>query len=173
MSADAGTPERVRYRIGQAVRQLLRLAPSVHLELADRVGVGVTDLLALDHTTSDPQPLGVVELGERLGIRSASATVLVDRLEATGHLRRAPHPSDRRRTSLHPTDTAHQDVLAALEPLVRDIVHITDELDDPTAAAVLRFLTEVNAALTEFVHAKPAAPPTAPHGTVTRAPHQE
>lgn len=36
------------------------------------------------------------ELAEHLGITTASTTKLLDRLERGGHVRRAPHPSDRR-----------------------------------------------------------------------------
>lgn len=140
----------VRYQIGQAVREMLRLAPTVHAELADLLRIGTRDLLALDHVTSSPEPLGVVELADRLGVRSASATVLVDRLVDTGHLERGPHASDRRRTSLHPTASAHRDVAQALDPLIRDVTAITGDLDEPTAEAVLTFLRRVTAALQDF-----------------------
>lgn len=155
MSSEDESPPQVRYRIAQALRALLRQAPAVHARLATRVGVGVTDLLALDHVTSDPAPLGVVELADRLRIRSASATVLVDRLAATGHLQRLPHPHDRRRTSLHPTASAHEDVLAALGPLIRDLTDITDSLEPDTARAVLEFLDRVNVALERFARSDP------------------
>lgn len=140
----------LRYRIGQQVRQLLRLAPAVHTELAERVGVGITDLLALDHATSAPSELGVVQLAELLKIRSASATVLVDRLVASGHLERRPHSSDRRRISLHPTETAHLDVRTALAPLIEDLVEITNDLSPSQAAVVLQFLTQISSALELF-----------------------
>lgn len=143
--------------IGQQVHELLMLAPAVHAELAARVGVGVTDLLALDHTTSAPSELGVVELGNLLKIRSASATVLVDRLVARGHLERAPHSTDRRRTSLHPTPTAHREVRAALEPLILDISEITDELTQAESEVVMRVLQRITTALSDFVD--PASSP--------------
>lgn len=137
--------------IGQQVHELLMSAPAVHAELAARVGVGVTDLLALDYTTSAPSELGVVELGNLLKIRSASATVLVDRLVARGHLERAPHSTDGRRTSLHPTASAHRDVRAALEPLIQDIAAITDELSESETEVVMRVLGRISAALGDFV----------------------
>lgn len=146
------------YRIGQAVRRLLQVAPAVHHALAQRVGVGTTDLLALDHITSAPSELGVVELGERLGIRSASTTVLVDRLVATGHVQRLPHATDRRRTSLHPTSSAYDDVRTALGPLIRDIGEITESLEPATADAVLDFLTRIIAALDDFADSTPSGP---------------
>ena len=141
----------VRRQIGLAMRDLLRVAPAVHSRLAARLAIGPTDLTALDVTTSGSTPLGVVELAQRLGIRSASATVLVDRLVASGHLQRSPHPSDRRRTSLTATEAAHRDVRAALEPLVADIALITGELDARSADVVLGFLRRATATLESFV----------------------
>jgi DNA-binding MarR family transcriptional regulator len=141
----------VRRQIGLAVRDLLRVAPAVHARLAERLSIGPTDLSALDITTSGAEPMGVVELSRRLGIRSASTTVLVDRLVASGHLQRSPHATDRRRTSLAATDAAHRDVRAALEPLISDISAITGDLDPRSAAVVLAFLREVTATLERFV----------------------
>ena len=141
----------VRRQIGLAMRDLLRVAPAVHSQLAARLAIGPTDLTALDVTTSGSTPLGVVELAQRLGIRSASATVLVDRLVASGHLQRSPHPSDRRRTSLTATEAAHRDVRAALEPLIADIALITGELDARSADVVLGFLRRATATLESFV----------------------
>ncbi|QFY11968.1 MarR family transcriptional regulator [Nonomuraea phyllanthi] len=140
------------YAIGQAIREVLRDSPDVHRALARRLGIGVTDVLALDHVTFSPTPLGVVELGHLLGIRSASATVLVERLVDTGHLVKVPHGQDRRRLSLHPTEHARAEVTAALAPLVAELRGITDALDAPTAAAVLAFLQQVRDALARFAH---------------------
>lgn len=162
--------------IGQQIHDLLMLSPAVHAELAARVGVGVTDLLALDHTTSAPSQLGVVELANLLKIRSASATVLVDRLVARGHLERAPHITDGRRTSLHPTATAHQEVRAALQPLVRDLGEITDDLSPAEREVVLRVLHQVNAALRAFTQASDpsaAVADSSEHQTDGDADHQD
>lgn len=156
MEADSA-PSEIRDRIGRQIRQLLRAAPAVHAELARRVGVGVTDLLALDHVTSAPAPLGVVELSELLKVRSASATVLVDRLVASGHVQRHPHDTDRRRIGLHATPAARLEVRAALCPLLDDISQIVGELDAREASVVLRFLTDLTTALEHFTQA-PAGP---------------
>lgn len=145
-----------RAEIGRAVRVLLRLAPDVHAALAARVGVGLNDLLALDHLSAEPA-VGVVELGRRLGMRSASATVLVDRLVAAGHVRRAPHTTDRRRTVLELTDTAQADVWQALAPLVGDLDRLTAKLDDAAAASVLDFLDGLCDVLADFAANAPDA----------------
>lgn len=152
-----------RIALGRAVRRLLRLAPEVHAALAARIGVGVTDLLALDHLSTPPPPGGVVDLGRRLGMTSASATVLVDRLVRAGHVERTPHPTDRRRTSVVLTEHAEDEVREALGPLIGRIGELAAGLDDHAAAAVLRFLGDLCEVLEEFAASTNVPLPTAEH----------
>ena len=115
--------------------------------VARRMGVRITDVQAVDHVVSTDAPLGPVELGTRLGIRSASATVLVDRLVAAGHLRREADPDDGRRIVLRATEHAHDEVHAALSPLLTEIDAIVDRLSPAEADTVLTFLSDVTAAM--------------------------
>ncbi|MGH3446094.1 MAG: MarR family winged helix-turn-helix transcriptional regulator [Nocardioidaceae bacterium] len=143
--------QEAHYLIGQALRGLLRLAPEVHALLAQRAGVGTTDLMALDRLTTSDHPMGIVELGDSLDIRSASATVLVDRLVSAGHLQRANHPTDGRRRIVRVTGSAREDMLVALRPLVAGINQVTDRLDAETSRLVLHYLRDVCRALEDFV----------------------
>jgi DNA-binding MarR family transcriptional regulator len=63
--------------------------------IARRAGVSQSDLDALEHLEA-AGPLTQRELGERLSLTSGAVTMLADRLEATGLVRRRPHPADRR-----------------------------------------------------------------------------
>ena len=137
-------------QIGLAVRRLLQLSPEVHAALARRMEVGGTDLQALDLLSSQDAAMGVVELGRRLGVTSASATVLVDRLVAAGHLRRSPHPTDRRRVTLELTESAVEEVRMSLHPLLVGLSGLTESLDGDGKAQVLRFLTGLGDVLTRF-----------------------
>ena len=125
---DSLDPE-VQAALGTALRVLLRAGREMHTAMAHHLGLGETDLAAMDQLVSSTTPLGPVELGYRLGIRSASSTVLVDRLEAAGHLRREPHPSDRRRVVLRASESARAEVRATLTPLLVAISDITARLD--------------------------------------------
>ncbi|WP_249999423.1 MarR family winged helix-turn-helix transcriptional regulator [Actinoplanes sp. M2I2] len=118
--------------------------------LADRLGVGITDALALDHLMTSSTGLGPTELGHRLGIRSASATALVDRLHAAGHARRVPHPSDRRRQTVVATEQAYEEVLGALTPLLDRIEEAAGRLTPEQATATVTFLREVAAAMRDY-----------------------
>ncbi|MGO9082743.1 MAG: MarR family winged helix-turn-helix transcriptional regulator [Streptosporangiaceae bacterium] len=55
----------------------------------------VTELDALEHLEA-AGPLTQRDLGDRLSLTSGAVTMLVDRLERAGWVRRTPHPSDRR-----------------------------------------------------------------------------
>jgi hypothetical protein len=65
--------------------------------LARALGVTVADLDALEHLES-AGPLTQRDLGARLLLTSGGVTVLVDRLERAGLVRRGRHPTDRRMT---------------------------------------------------------------------------
>jgi DNA-binding MarR family transcriptional regulator len=54
------------------------------------------------------EPLAAHVIGERLLVRSASMTSLLDTLERRGLVERHPHPSDRRKTLIHLTDEARR-----------------------------------------------------------------
>ncbi|GAA0586958.1 MarR family winged helix-turn-helix transcriptional regulator [Paractinoplanes ferrugineus] len=118
--------------------------------LADRLGIGVNDAVAMDHLLSNAAGLGPTELGQRLGIRSASATVLVDRLESAGHAQRVAHPSDRRRQTVVATDHARVEVMDALAPLLRRVEEAAGRLTPEEAGATATFLRQVAAAMRDY-----------------------
>ncbi len=123
-----------------ALREVQQASYDATLALARRLGLGATDVAALEHLTSAGEPLGPVELGQRLGIASASATALVDRLERSGHVRRSPHSKDRRRQTISVTQESTDQTWAALQPLLADIDLAAAQLTPEEAAAVARFL---------------------------------
>lgn len=142
-------------------RQAPRETPSRHLwsvvranreagrRLLDRLGLGQSDLDALEHLLTGG-PLGPVELGERLGLRSASATALVDRLEAAGHVERRPHPSDRRRLAVVPTDHARDEASAALAPLIDGLDAVAEEFSAAEQEVISRYLEAAAASLRAY-----------------------
>lgn len=147
------TSEPTSAQIGRELRRVLQTGREMQATVARRLGVRVTDVQAVDQVVSAERPLGPVELGTRLGIRSASATKLVDRLVDAGHLTRAPDPADRRRIALAATEHARDEVREALAPLLTRITAITDDLDADQATTILAFLREVTAAMRDYAAA--------------------
>lgn len=142
--------ERAAREISLAVRRLLQAGRGMQAALARRLSLRVTDVQAIDQVVSSPEPIGPGELGTRLGITSASATVLVDRLAAAGHLARHADPADRRRVHLEATEHARKDVRTALGPLLTEIEAITDRLEPEHVPVVLSFLDDVAAAMRAY-----------------------
>ncbi|MGC4893258.1 MarR family winged helix-turn-helix transcriptional regulator [Micromonospora sp. DT31] len=155
--ASPGAPP--RSDASRALREVLRTAGDTRAALARRLGLGPTDAAAIDHLISSPEPLGPVELGNRLGIRSASATTLVDRLVQAGHVARTPHPHDRRRLSLQVTESAVGEVLEALRPMLVGVDRAVSRLTPEQAEATAAFLREVAEVMREYVATAPEEPP--------------
>jgi DNA-binding MarR family transcriptional regulator len=101
-------------------------------------------------TSPSGGPLGPVELGARLGLRSASATALVDRLEAMGHVERRPHPSDRRRLVVVPTEHARREAAGALQPLIDGLDEVAAGMTEAEQEVVRRYLERAAAAMRDY-----------------------
>jgi DNA-binding MarR family transcriptional regulator len=126
-----------------ALWEVMRAATEAGYVLAERMGLPYNDVRALSILAESADSLGPVELGNRLGMRSASATELVDRLEGTGHVRRVRHPRDRRRVILEITDTGRHAVMAELGPLLARFDRVADDLGPEGNATVVRYLRAI------------------------------
>jgi DNA-binding MarR family transcriptional regulator len=146
--------EQTGREIGLALRRVLQAGREMQAALARRLGVRVTDVQAMDQVAAADEPIGTVTLGDRLGIRSASAAVLVDRLVDAGHLVREPDPADRRRVILIPTGHGRAEVREQLAPMLDDLTVVIKRLDETQAATVLWFLRQA----AETMHSYAATP---------------
>ncbi len=132
-----------------ALREVTRANAGITRELARRLGLGVNDVTALDHLLQNG-PIGPAELGNLLGVRSASATALVDRLEAAGHVVRRPHPTDRRRLVVEPTPHAVEEVLGVIRPLVAGLDAVVEEFTPDERHSVARYLRRVSEVMSSY-----------------------
>lgn len=135
----------------QALREVLLTAAVANHAIARRLDLGPTDLTALDHLLDGP-PRGTGELADLLGVRSPSATALVDRLETAGLVRRVPHGTDRRRVRVEPTDGGRTRTGAVLAPLLADLDALAARLTPEEQRLVTEHLHAVAAVLRRFAH---------------------
>ena len=133
-----------------ALRSVLWGYGNVNRHIAKRLDLGVNDVAAIEHLMERPD-LGPAELADLLGMRTASATALVDRLEKAGHVERHPHPTDRRRRVLVVTPHAIGEVHDVLMPLFEDLMAIDDGFDASERAAIARYLRRVASVYDDFV----------------------
>jgi DNA-binding MarR family transcriptional regulator len=126
----------------RVLHHVLRGYTAANLEIARHLNISANELAAIDHLLED-DALGPVELGHRLGIRSASATSLVDRLETAGHVVRRSHPTDRRRRTLEVTSGASEALMKVLGPLIGELTAAAKRLPPKEQKVVQAYLVDV------------------------------
>ncbi|WP_243545416.1 MarR family winged helix-turn-helix transcriptional regulator [Pseudodesulfovibrio tunisiensis] len=90
------------------------------------------------------EQLRMKELAERMGVTTGSLTVMVDRLEKAGLVRRRPHESDRRSIMVELTDTG-RDLFREHDELHLQLTRdITSKLSDSERDELARMLRAMN-----------------------------
>ncbi|UKF25029.1 MULTISPECIES: MarR family transcriptional regulator [Clavibacter] len=136
--ADAGAAG----ELGRILRDVLGLAAGFERRLGGVLEVNPTDVKAMEHLIQEGS-LSPTELAGRLGITTAAATLVVDRLVEVGHVDRRPHPHDRRRVVVVPRPASVGRAMAELMPMIGGVARAADALTAEERAAVTRFLGEV------------------------------
>jgi DNA-binding MarR family transcriptional regulator len=109
-----------------------------------------TDMTALRFIVNaerDVRTVSPKDLAVHLGISSASTTVLVDRLVASGHVIRARHPSDGRAVVLTATPTTHADLRETFGDMHGRMMAVAERLDPHEAHIVTAFLDQMTTAV--------------------------
>lgn len=116
----------------------------------DSMGMGETDILALRYllrVQASGEMTVPKDLSRFLGITSASTTSLIDRLVASGHVNRKPHPTDRRSVVVVPTAESDNEVRATLGGMHRRMMAVAEGLSAEEARVVVDFLGRMTRAL--------------------------
>lgn len=120
------------------LQELLDVSTLGPASVARRVGLSTSELHSLRHLMHSP--MGPVELARTLGVTSAAASGIVDRLVAHGYAERRPHRADGRRTEVVITDVGQSEIFTHLAPMFRGLQEIDAGLSEAERAAVERFL---------------------------------
>lgn len=129
-----------------AVRDLVLAVEGYRIRLArETLGVGATEMIALG-TVLVEGPRTPSQLARKLGITTASATELLDRLEGAGLVKRGPHPTDRRKLLISLTPRAEQAV-ADIYRQLDGVLSAATDLDSAARVAVTAFLRDAATAL--------------------------
>lgn len=137
----------------EALRAYRAAEAAMRRRTREAMGMGENDLLALRYLLrSQGQGVAVSpkDLARYLGISSASTTVLIDRLEKSGHVARRPSPSDRRALIIVPTGASDAEVRATLGEMHSRMFEVAKGLDADQANAVTVFLTAMREAVDQI-----------------------
>jgi DNA-binding MarR family transcriptional regulator len=125
-----------------ALSALIVAADSYRLAAANHFRLGVVDTHAISYLDAHG-PMAQTALAKLMGLTSAGATGVVDRLEQTGTARRGTDPHDRRRHRIELTDRARQILAESRVGLAR----VFDGLDPASLDALVEDLPALAAAL--------------------------
>lgn len=125
----------IRARIQQVTIRQQRFERFLSREL----GIDQGGLEVLDHLLSTG-PATPTELAHKLEISTAAMTLVLNRLEAAGHIRRERHPSDGRKLIVTASPQIATDAQARVTPLIDGVEDVIGTLSAGEAAVVASFL---------------------------------
>lgn len=109
-----------------AAKRFIQASDLCEERVADRLGVGRSDLRAINLLEEGPIPQGA--LARRLGLTPPTVTALIDRLVADGFVKRSPHPTDRRITLVALLPSAWGRLAAVYRPIGHSVLAAADQL---------------------------------------------
>ena len=144
-----------------AVRAFRRADAAMRRRTAARMSMNETDMRALQlliGRESEGLSTSPHHLARELGISTAATTKLLDRLEASGHLMREAHPTDRRGVLLRPTQHAHDEVRERLTVMHRRMAQVVQEVPEASRSHVAAFLRRMASVLDDEQGVAPLRP---------------
>lgn len=121
------------------------------------MGVGGTDLSALRMLIESEQrgeSVSPHQLAKHLRISTASTTKLLDRLTSAGHVRRVPHPGDRRARIVVLTAHARSSFFLHFGSYLSTMRGVAAGFDDDQLGVVSAFMERTAEALREAIAAR-------------------
>jgi DNA-binding MarR family transcriptional regulator len=151
MPNSESTPARAALlrRLVSAVRRQVAWTVLHNQTIADRLGVGVTDLHCVNLLDIEG-PMTAGRLAELMGLTTGAVTGVLDRLERAGALRREADPADRRRVVARLVPEGMERVRAAYAAVGSEVEDLYAGYDDAQLAFLVEY-AERNAELTRRI----------------------
>ena len=130
-----------------AIRGWREAEQRLSFESRSKMRLNETDMKALRYIIAAMNADVVVTAGalaEHLHISTASTTKLLDRLEASGHVVRRPHPTDRRAVTVVITPETHREVRRTMGRQHARRFEVARALSHEEREIVTRFLTALS-----------------------------
>lgn len=139
------TPE-----IALQLRRIQVLSEQLHRQLARSLGVNSTDLSAVEHLLGHG-PMTAGELAHRMDMSTAATTHVIDRLSGAGHVRRSPHPDDRRKVRVEPEPASVRQTMTHLGPIIAGVTAAAQRRTPAEQTVIAAFLGDVVDFYTELL----------------------
>jgi DNA-binding MarR family transcriptional regulator len=122
--------------------------------VADKVGMNPTDMQCV-HLLELMGPLTPGKLAECTGLTTGGVTVVLDRLEKAGYIRREPNPGDRRSVVVRLQPSIMEGMAEHYADINRQMETFLSTYPERKLETVLEFLTKVNSVRTPPAQPKP------------------
>lgn len=126
-----------------ALRRFRHADQEMRRRISTGMDMNLTDLEALQvviGAEGEGREVAPRDLARALDISTASTTKLLDRLTASGHLTRSPHPTDRRSVVVQATEHAHTEVRQRLTPMHTRMLELAQGVPAEARDALVTFL---------------------------------
>jgi DNA-binding MarR family transcriptional regulator len=127
----------------EAVRSYRNAESSMRARSRDSMHLGRTDMTALRlmlRAGQEGNALSAATLARELEISTAATTVLIDRLEKSGHAERRRNQTDGRAIEIWPTAASHDDVRSTMGVMHEQMMAVTAALSAEECATIRSFL---------------------------------
>lgn len=128
----------IRTRVQQLTMRQQRFERSI----AKQLDLDASGLEVLDHLISRG-PTTPTELAHRVEISTAAMTLVLNRLEDRGHVRRDRHPSDGRKLIVTASEDAATEAERLVEPLIGEVEAQIAAMTEEERATVAKFLDDL------------------------------
>ena len=130
------------------LRQFIAGSILYNQQIADRVGLRLTDMQCINALDlMGPSTPG--ELARFTGLTTGGVTVMLDRLENGGYLKREPNPRDRRSVLVHVNPTKVKKMQTFYGEINHRTAALLDETPERELRSVVNLLSKMNAARAE------------------------
>ncbi|MBV8179180.1 MAG: MarR family transcriptional regulator [Mycobacterium sp.] len=132
----------------RCLRQFIAGSILYNQQIADRVGLRLTDMQCINALElMGPSTPG--ELARFTGLTTGGVTVMLDRLERGGYLKREPNPRDRRSVLVHLNPTKVKKMQAFYEEINQRMAALLDATPERELRSMVNLLSKMNASRVE------------------------
>jgi DNA-binding MarR family transcriptional regulator len=134
----------LRETVIRCLREFIAGSIIYNQQVADRVGLRLTDVQCINVLElMGPSTPG--ELARCTGLTTGGVTVMLDRLEKAGYIKREPNPRDRRSVLVRLKPTKLKKVHALYEEINQRTAALLDQTPESELRSVVNLLSKMNA----------------------------
>jgi DNA-binding MarR family transcriptional regulator len=138
-------PSRAQLRetLVRSIRQFIAGSILYNQQVADRVGLRLTDMQCINVLDlMGPSTPG--ELARSTGLTTGGVTVMLDRLEKSGYVKREPNPRDRRSVLVRLNPAKLKKVNAFYGEINERMAGLLDDTPEPELRSVIDLFAKMN-----------------------------